>query len=92
MNFSPALASRTGCVVSGCGRMMVTSAPPRISVWSTKSSKLLAVFPAPELPQVDRLEVSPDSELVLAAGYKVEWSGPVLQVRGSEVAALSLMP
>ena len=70
MNFSPALASRTGCVVSSCGRMMVTSAPPRISVWSCQSSKLLAVFPAPELAQVDRVEVSPDSELVLAAGYK----------------------
>ena len=70
MNFSSALASRTGCVVSSCGRMLVTSAPPRISVWSSHSAKLLAVFPAPELAQVDRLEVSPDSELVLAAGYK----------------------
>ena len=74
MNFSSALASRTGCVVSSCGEMLVTSSPPRISVWSSKSARLLAVFPIPELSQVDRLEVSPDSELVLAAGFKAGWS------------------
>ena len=70
MNFSSVLTTSTGCVVSGCGRMMATCSPPRISLWSSESSKLLSVFPCQELSQVDRLEFSPDSQMLLAAGYK----------------------
>ena len=52
MNFSSPLSSVAGCVWSGDGKMMVTAAPPRLTLWSTDKCSVISVFPCQELNQV----------------------------------------
>eukprot|EP00092_Neocalanus_flemingeri_P003731 GFUD01004011.1.p1 GENE.GFUD01004011.1~~GFUD01004011.1.p1 ORF type:complete len:477 (+),score=179.33 GFUD01004011.1:30-1460(+) len=88
MNFSSPLSSNGGATWSSCGQLMATCSPPRLSVWDSTRLEVVAVFPCQEVTQVDKLLFSPDSQLVLVAGFKAglvlifsveeqEWRGRV---------------
>lgn len=71
MDFSTPLNSVCGCVWSADGKVMITTSPPRITLWSSDKCTVLAVFPCQELSQVDKVSLSPDNQLLLAASYKL---------------------
>jgi len=88
MDFSSPLASEGGTSWSPCGQLVATCSPPRITVWASPSLAVAAVLPCQQLEAVDKILFSPDSNLLLVAGYKAgivllyslaeeEWRGRV---------------
>jgi len=70
MNFSTPLSSSGGCTWSPCGHLLATCSPPRLTIWDSSKLEVVAVFPVQDLPIVDKLLFSPDSQFILCAGYK----------------------
>jgi WD40 repeat protein len=99
MDFSSPLSTDGGVCWSPCGQLLATCAPPRITVWAAASLQVAAVLPCQDLPAVDRILFSPDSQLLLAAGFKAgvvlvysvgaaEWRGRVTTGAGGLMGVL----